>query len=104
MKQIAEGYQIRERRGIATCAGREAEDGDAFVRRAKEEIGLDIEVSSAELEAQLAFLSVSRSFKLEGKDVAVADIGVGSTALILASGTIIEAVATTPLGAVRLTE
>src|SRR5687767_2591271 len=31
MKQIAEGYQIRELRVIATCAVREAEDGDAFV-------------------------------------------------------------------------
>jgi exopolyphosphatase/guanosine-5'-triphosphate,3'-diphosphate pyrophosphatase len=104
MKQIAEGYQIRELRVIATCAVREAEDGETLVRRAKDEIGLDVEVISAEQEAQLAFLSVSRNFKLEGKDVAVADIGGGSTELILASGPIIEAVATTPLGAVRLTE
>jgi exopolyphosphatase/guanosine-5'-triphosphate,3'-diphosphate pyrophosphatase len=104
MKQIAAGYQVRELRVIATCAVREAKDGPEFVRRAKEEIDLDIEVISASQEAHLAFLSVSRNFSLENKDVAVADIGGGSTEIILASGPMIEAICTTPLGAVRMTE
>jgi exopolyphosphatase/guanosine-5'-triphosphate,3'-diphosphate pyrophosphatase len=104
MKQIALGFQVRELRVIATCAVREAEDGPEFVRRAKAELDLDIEVISAQKEAHLAFLSVSRNFALEGKNVAVADIGGGSTELILASGNIIEDICTTPLGAVRVTE
>jgi exopolyphosphatase/guanosine-5'-triphosphate,3'-diphosphate pyrophosphatase len=104
MKQIAEGYQVNELKCIATCAVREADDGEEFRRRCKNEIGLDVEVISGEQEAHLAFFSVARAFQLEGKDVAVCDIGGGSTEIILASGNIVEAVCTTPLGAVRLTE
>ena len=104
MKRIAEGYQVRDLRCIATCAVREAKDGDEFCLRVKNEVGLDIEVISAEQEAHLAFFSVARNFALDKKDVAVADIGGGSTEIILSSGNIIESVCTTPLGAVRLTE
>lgn len=104
MKRIAEGYQVNELRCIATCAVREAKDGDEFCRRVKQEVGLDVEVISAEQEAHLAFFSVARNFALDKKDVAVADIGGGSTEIVLASGNIIETMCTTPLGAVRLTE
>lgn len=104
MKQIAEGFQAREIRVIATCAVREAKDGAEFCRRAKEEVGLDVEIISGEQEARLAFYSVARNFPLAGKNVAIADIGGGSTEIILASGDMIEALFTTPLGAVRLTD
>ena len=104
MKQIVAGFQVRELRVIATCAVREAKDGGEFVRRVREEIGLDIEVISSREEAHLAFFSVARSFSLEGKQVAVADTGGGSTELILASGKFIEAICPTQLGAVRYTE
>ncbi|HEY2838820.1 MAG TPA: Ppx/GppA phosphatase family protein [Pirellulales bacterium] len=104
MKQIADGFQAREIRVIATCAVREAKDGVEFCRRAKEEIGLDVEIISGEQEARLAFYSVARNFPLAGKNVAIADIGGGSTEIILASGDMIEAIFTTPLGAVRLTD
>ena len=103
-KQIADGFQVDELRTIATCAVREATNGPEFCRRAKQEVGLDIDVISAEREARLAFYSVERAFDLAGKNVVVADIGGGSTELILASGNVIEAMFTTPLGAVRLTE
>src|SRR6185437_2208037 len=104
MKQIADGFQVRELKAIATCAVREASDGEDFRRRVKQEAGLDLEIISAEEEARLAFFSVARNFNLEGKNVAVADIGGGSTEIILASGNLIEALCTTPLGAVRMTE
>jgi exopolyphosphatase/guanosine-5'-triphosphate,3'-diphosphate pyrophosphatase len=104
MQQIAAGFQVREVRTIATCAVREAADGGDFCRRVKAETGLDIEVISGEKEAQLAFFSVARNFNLEGKNVAVADIGGGSTEIVLASGEAIEQVYTTPLGAVRMGE
>jgi exopolyphosphatase/guanosine-5'-triphosphate,3'-diphosphate pyrophosphatase len=104
MKQIADGFQVHELKAIGTCAVREAEDGEKFRRRVKEEAGLDLIIISAEEEARLAFFSVARSFNLDGKNVAVADIGGGSTEIILASGNLIEALCTTPLGAVRMTE
>lgn len=103
-KQIAEGFQVDQLETIATCAVREAANGAEFCRRAKEELGLIIKVITAEKEARLAFYSVQRAFDLSGKNVVVADIGGGSTEIILASGNVIEATFTTPLGAVRLTE
>ncbi|HEY2148785.1 MAG TPA: hypothetical protein VGH32_12670, partial [Pirellulales bacterium] len=103
-KQIADGFQVDELRTIATCAVREAANGQEFCRRAQQELGIDIDVISAEREARLAFYSVQRAFDLSGKNVVVADIGGGSTEIILASGNLIEATFTTPLGAVRLTE
>jgi exopolyphosphatase/guanosine-5'-triphosphate,3'-diphosphate pyrophosphatase len=103
-KQIAAGFQVDELRTIATCAVREAGNGPEFCRRAKEEIGLDIEVISADREARLAFYSVQRAFDLTGKNIVLADIGGGSTEFVLASGMAIEAIYSSPLGAVRLTE
>lgn len=104
MKLIADGYQVQQMRVIATSAVREADDGQAFCQRAKDELDLDIEVISPQTEARLAFLGVTRSFDLSGKNIAVADIGGGSTELVLASGNFIEDIHATPLGAVRLTE
>ncbi len=104
MKQIAEGFLVTQIRTIATCAVREAENGPEFVRRAREEVGLDIEVITAQQEALFAFQSVSRSFDLTGKPTAVADIGGGSTEIVLSIGNFVEAIYTTQLGAVRLSE
>ncbi len=104
MKKIVAGFQVRELRVIGTCALREAANGPEFCQRVKDETDLDIEVITAEQEAHLAFLSVARAFALDGKNVAVADIGGGSTEVILATGQVVEAVCTAPLGAVRLME
>jgi exopolyphosphatase / guanosine-5'-triphosphate,3'-diphosphate pyrophosphatase len=103
-KQIAAGYQVDELRTIATCAVREAVNGPEFCRRVKEDVGIEVEVISSDFEAHLAFYSVQRAFDLSGKNVLVADIGGGSTEIVLASGNVIESIASTPLGAVRLTE
>ncbi len=103
-KQIAGGYQVAELRTIATCAVREALNGPEFCLRVKEETGINIDVISADQEARLAFYSVQRAFDLSGKNVVIADIGGGSTEIVLASGNVIEYIASTPLGAVRLTE
>lgn len=103
-RQIAAGYQVSTLRTIATCAVREARNGPEFCRRVREEIGLEIEVISGEREARLAFTSVQHAFDLTGKNVVVADIGGGSTEIVFATGNLVEAIYSTPLGAVRLTE
>jgi exopolyphosphatase/guanosine-5'-triphosphate,3'-diphosphate pyrophosphatase len=103
-KQIATGFQVDELRTIATCAVRESANGAEFCRRAKGELDIEVEVISADKEARLAFYSVQRAFDLTGKNIVLADIGGGSTELVLASGGAIEAIRSTPLGAVRLTE
>ena len=103
-KSIAEGLGVDCQRAIATCAVREAKNGAEFVERVRTELGLNIEVISSEKEAHFAFQSVRRRFDLTGRNTLLADIGGGSTELVLASGELIEAIYGTKLGAVRLTE
>ncbi|MBX3431973.1 MAG: Ppx/GppA family phosphatase [Pirellulales bacterium] len=103
-KAIAEGLHAGRMRAIATCAVREATNGAEFCRRVEEEVGLPIEVISSHEEADLAFASVRRRVDLAGKNTLLADIGGGSTELIVASGEVVESVYATRLGAVRLAE
>ncbi|MEM6331682.1 MAG: Ppx/GppA family phosphatase, partial [Planctomycetota bacterium] len=101
---IAAGYQVKQLRAIATSAVRDAANGRAFCDRAAEELGLAIEVISAEQEGRLAYLSVARAFDVTELPIAVADIGGGSTEIVLASGGLIDEVFATRLGAVRVAE
>ncbi|MFO0914613.1 MAG: Ppx/GppA phosphatase family protein [Pirellulales bacterium] len=101
---IATGLDAATIRVIATCAVREAENGSEFCRHVREQIGIDIEVISAYEEAQYAYLSVRQAYDLTDRNVAVADIGGGSTELVFATRGFIDEIVPTPLGAVRLAE
>jgi exopolyphosphatase/guanosine-5'-triphosphate,3'-diphosphate pyrophosphatase len=101
---IAAGYGVKEVRAIGTSALRDAEDGPEFCDRVRKELKLSIEVISANEEARLAFLSVARAFDISGRKVAVADIGGGSTEIVLASSGLVDQVYETKLGAVRVAE
>jgi exopolyphosphatase/guanosine-5'-triphosphate,3'-diphosphate pyrophosphatase len=103
-KSIAAGMGVETMRAIATCAVREATNGLEFCRRVRQEVDLPIEVIDSDQEARLAFESVRRRFDLAGKNTLLADIGGGSTEIVLASGELIEAIYATKLGAVRLAE
>jgi exopolyphosphatase/guanosine-5'-triphosphate,3'-diphosphate pyrophosphatase len=103
-KSIVSGLGVESVRAIATCAVREATNGPEFCRRVKDELDLDVEVIDSDLEAHYAFQSVRRRFDMAGKNTVLADIGGGSTEIILASGELIEALYATQLGAVRLAE
>jgi exopolyphosphatase/guanosine-5'-triphosphate,3'-diphosphate pyrophosphatase len=103
-QSIATGYGVGQIRAIATSAVRDAENGPEFCERVKRDVGLAIEVISSEEEARLAFLSVARAFDVSGREVAVGDIGGGSTEIILASSGLVDQMYTTPLGAVRVAE
>jgi exopolyphosphatase/guanosine-5'-triphosphate,3'-diphosphate pyrophosphatase len=101
---IAAGYGVDQVRAIGTSALRDAEDGPEFCDRVRKELKLSIEVISANEEARLAFLSVARAFDISGRRVAVADIGGGSTEIVLASSGLVDQVYETKLGAVRVAE
>lgn len=103
-KSIAEGLGVERIRAIATCAVREAKNGPEFCERVATQLCLPIEVISAEKEAHLAFQSVRRRHDLSDKNTLLADIGGGSTEIIVASGELIEAIYATKLGAVRIGE
>ena len=89
---------------VATAAVREAKNGDEFVRRVRDELGLPLQVISTEHEAQLSWRSVRHHFRLENTKSIIADIGGGSLELVGAVDGLVEMSRSLPYGAVRLTE
>ena len=104
MQGVCERRSISRISAVATAAVREATNGADFVRRVKDEIGLDLRIIDAATEAALSYRSVAHHFPLEGGRTVVADIGGGSLELISAVDGVIEESLSLPFGAVRLTE
>src|SRR5262245_7727324 len=90
---------------IGTQALREAANARDFVGLAEEILGASIEIIDGPREAELAYLSVAKTFpELGDSCFVVVDVGGGSTELITANdGGVVSAVSV-PIGAVRLTE
>lgn len=73
--------------GAATEVMRLATNGPEFLGRIRDELGLEIPVISGEQEAALTFWgAISNRTLAEGQPVAVADLGGGSTELVLGRG------------------
>jgi exopolyphosphatase/guanosine-5'-triphosphate,3'-diphosphate pyrophosphatase len=90
---------------IATQALREAKNAAAFVKPAEEILRARIEIIEGTREANLAFLSVARTFPdLAGHPYVVVDVGGGSTEFIVTDGGKVVSAVSVPIGAVRLTE
>lgn len=104
MSEIIRARGVTKVGVVATSAIRNASNRRAFVARVRRETGLQVRVVSGMEEAQLAFESAALSFDLEDRPCAVADVGGGSTEVILALGSHVQHVYSLPLGAVALTE
>lgn len=90
---------------IGTQALREAANARDFVGPAQDILGAGIEIIGGEREAQLAYLSVARTFpELAGTSFVVVDVGGGSTEVITAGPEGVVSAVSIPIGAVRLTE
>ena len=72
---------VRQLRAIATEACRRAANGQEFLRRAKQETGLEIGIISTREEAELALESCSSLLEGDGRRALLFDIGGGSTEL-----------------------
>ena len=83
--------------GVATEATRRAANGEAFLAQVREQTGWNLMVISGEDEAALTFRGLAQGQDLSGRIVA-ADIGGGSTELILAIDGRIERSESIPLG------
>jgi exopolyphosphatase/guanosine-5'-triphosphate,3'-diphosphate pyrophosphatase len=103
-KAIIAGMGVETVRAIATCAVREAANGAEFCQRVQDDLGIAIEVIDADQEADFAFQSVRRRIDLTGKSTVLADIGGGSTEIVLATSDLVETMYATQLGAVRLAQ
>jgi len=104
MAEIARARGVERMSVVATSAIRNAANRVQFVSRVRSETGLRVRVISEQEEAELAFESAARSFDLEERPCAVADVGGGSTEVILALGSHVQQVHSLHLGAVVLTE
>ena len=74
---------IKRQRLIATEACRQAGNGEAFLRRVKEESGLELEIVTRETEARLATEGCGSLMDRKSDGAVLFDIGGGSSELIL---------------------
>ncbi|MGF1600389.1 MAG: HD domain-containing protein [Acidimicrobiales bacterium] len=89
---------------VATSAVREAENRDEFVDRAREELGLEVEVISGFEEARLIHHGVIHAVPIGDRRALVVDIGGGSTEFVISDGPELIEARSLRLGAIRLTE
>jgi exopolyphosphatase/guanosine-5'-triphosphate,3'-diphosphate pyrophosphatase len=106
---VAEALRIAEDKGVediiafATSAVREAVNGEQVLARIREQTGAQINVMTGQEEARLTFLAARRWFGWSSGRLLVIDIGGGSLEVASGLDEEPEAVASLPLGAVRLT-
>ncbi|MBI5542486.1 MAG: exopolyphosphatase [Deltaproteobacteria bacterium] len=91
-------------RAVATCAVREAANGDAFTREVEKATGLRLEIISGTEEAKLIARGVLSGLEPTAERLALADIGGGSTEISLVENGEVRFGVSVPLGSVRMTE
>ena len=88
---------------VATSAVREAENADAFIQRARDEAGVEVEVISGVEEARLIQLGILQAVPVFDRRLLLIDIGGGSTEVLIGERGETLAVRSFKLGAIRLT-
>lgn len=80
-KNLCESYHLKNIITVATAAVRKAENGPEFVKRIKENVGIDINVIPGSKEAEFDFLGSVNT--IDYKDAVTMDIGGGSAQFCL---------------------
>lgn len=75
-------HRVGNRRLVATEACRMAANGEAFIARVKDEVGLELEIIGREMEAKLAAVGAEPLIEPGVQNALVFDIGGGSTELM----------------------
>lgn len=98
--RVLENWQVGSVRAVATAALRAARNGEAVVETAARETGIHIDIISGAEEARLAYLGVRHGLgPAAAGAILCADVGGGSSELLVGDGgTVLESVST-PLGA-----
>lgn len=102
-KITAEDYGVEELIVIATSAVRDASNKDTFLYKVKDEVDVDIKVLNGSEEALIGMLGVTYGLP-ENESILIADIGGGSTEIVLCRNKKIEYSQSLDAGAVRMTE
>jgi exopolyphosphatase / guanosine-5'-triphosphate,3'-diphosphate pyrophosphatase len=100
---IAASLQAEDVIAVATSAVREASNGQLFIDRVYQELGLAVNLISGIEEARRIYLGVLSGMEFHSQPHAIIDIGGGSTELILGTGEPHRYLSSTKVGAVRLT-
>ena len=107
---LKEYYEISKKEGckeiycIGTCALRDSKNGDDFVKRAKLECNVNVEIISGNEESSLGFLGVLKGADADNNDILVIDIGGGSTEFVFGNINEIKFAKSENIGALRMTE
>ncbi|HEY4183607.1 MAG TPA: Ppx/GppA phosphatase family protein [Polyangia bacterium] len=104
LRRIADRHQPDALVAIATSAVREAQNGGEFVRAARDEVGVDIQVVRGQEEARLIYLGARSSLDLDGRRTVLFDLGGGSMEVILADARECYFTDSLKLGVIRMTE
>lgn len=75
-------HRVGRRRLVATEACRMAANGEAFIARVRDEVGLELEIIGREMEARLAAVGAEPLLTPEAETALIFDIGGGSTELM----------------------
>jgi exopolyphosphatase/guanosine-5'-triphosphate,3'-diphosphate pyrophosphatase len=102
---IIAAHHVDRVRFCATSASRDAANAAVFMAGVRERLGIEPEVVSGDVEAQLTYDGATRSLPEVPTPVLVVDIGGGSTELILGGGHgNVLAARSLDIGSVRITE
>lgn len=69
----------------ATAALRNAENGNDFVEKTRQDTGIDLQLIDGQKEAELIYYGVRQAVKLAGENILITDIGGGSVEFIIAN-------------------
>lgn len=102
-KTLADSHRA-EIRAVATSALREALNREIFIKRAKKETGIRIDIINGLEEARLIYLGILQGLPIYKKRILMIDIGGGSTEILIGEKSDILFSISLKMGAVRLTE
>jgi len=99
---MALSRRVERTLAVATSAIREAENGEDFLRRAREESGISVRVISGREEARIIHMAVSKQMDLKSRKALLIDIGGGSVEISIADAERIYYCTSVKLGFLRL--
>jgi len=100
---VIQSKAVSRLRFVATSAARDVSNRDTFAAGIEERLGVRPEIITGTDEAELSFRGATTSLDLPAPYL-VADIGGGSTELVLGDATGVNAAESLDIGSVRLTE
>ena len=101
-RKLINQHKVKSVRAVGTSALREARNRDYCIRQISKATEITIDVISAEEEARLVYVAVSKAIRLDGKVALLVDIGGGSVEVSLATEHEIIATESFGIGTVRL--